>query len=143
MWRSLRCPSHPHMPTRLPCLSPVLSALQTPRTSTFSFFFVEITHFDEFRTRGLLVHLGARCVCVCLSSCIHVRIGRLVLPPPPNHCFAHPSSRLSLIPVFREMCVFWKCVWKFPQDGECGSRVGKKTLQKYPPPMSKPSLPSP
>jgi hypothetical protein len=39
----------------------VLSALQTPRTSTFSFFFVEITHFDEFRIRGLLVHFGARC----------------------------------------------------------------------------------
>jgi hypothetical protein len=69
------------MPTRLPCLSSVLSALQTPRASTFSFFFVEITHlgaesthtghthtpgtfffveiphFGEFRIRGLLVHL--------------------------------------------------------------------------------------
>jgi hypothetical protein len=33
-----------------------------------------------------------------------MRIGRLVLSSPHHHhhCFAHPSSRLSLIPVFRE-----------------------------------------
>jgi hypothetical protein len=34
MWRSMRHTPHPHMLTRLPCLSSVLSALQTPRTST-------------------------------------------------------------------------------------------------------------
>jgi hypothetical protein len=38
-----------------------------------------------------------------------------------------------LIPVFRENCVFWKCLWKCPQDGECGSRVCKNTPQVPPP----------
>jgi hypothetical protein len=33
----LRHTHHPHMPTRPPCLSPVLSALQMPRTSTLNF----------------------------------------------------------------------------------------------------------
>ena len=126
---------HLHTPMRLPPLSPVPSALQTPRTRPTSFFVVQITDFDEFRIRGLLVHLGARCVCVpvflysyaCWSTCF-------VLPPPPPPLFCPPSSHRHLIPVFREMCVFWKCVWKCPQDGECGSRVGRKHSPKHPPP---------
>ena len=83
-------------------------------------------------------------VCVYLPFCIHMRIGRLVLSSPPHHrhCFAHPSSPLSLIPAFPEICVFWKCVWKCPQDGECGSRVGKNTT-KAPPSHAKTIPPLP
>ena len=84
-------------------------------------------------------------VYVYLSSCIHMRIGRLVLSSPHHHhhCFAHPSSPLSLIPVFPEICVFWKCVWKCPQDGECGSRVGKKHSTSTPPHARTIPFPSP
>jgi hypothetical protein len=72
---------------------------------------------------------------VHLPFCVHVRIGRLVLSPPPqhHHFFAHPSSPLSLIPAFRDICAFWKRAWKCPQDGECGSRARKTTPQVCPP----------
>ena len=84
-------------------------------------------------------------MCVYLSFCIHMRIGRLVLSSHHHHChcFAHPSSRLSLIPAFREICVFWKHVWKCPQDGGCGSRVGKNTPQAPSPHARTIPFPSP
>jgi hypothetical protein len=67
------------------------------------------------------------CVCTCLSVftcalvdlfCPPLTTTTTVLPIPHSVC---PSS-----PHFVKCCVFWKCVWKCPQDGECGSRVGKK-----------------
>jgi hypothetical protein len=57
-----------------------------------------------------------------------------VLPSPPPPLFCPSLILFVLIPVFREICVFWKCVWKCPQDGECGSRVCKNTPQAPPPP---------
>ena len=80
-----------------------------------------------------------------LPFCVHMRIGRLVLSSPHHHhhCFAHLSFRLFLTPVFREICVFWKCVWECPQDGECGSRVGKKHSISTPPHARTIPFPSP
>jgi hypothetical protein len=61
--------------------------------------------------------------------------------PPTHHCFACPSSPLSLIPAFREtfreIFVFWECVWNFPHDGGCGSRVGKTHSLSTPPPQAR------
>ena len=118
---------------------PFASALSTSNTKDQRFF-VEITHFDEFRIRGLLVHLGARCVCVpvflyscaCCSACF-------VLPPPPQ-----PLFRPSLIPfvphprISRNMCLLEMCVEMSTRWRVWVSRV-QKTLHKSPPPMPEPS----
>jgi hypothetical protein len=85
---------------------------------------------------------------VCVPAFLHSRAHWstcFVLPSPNTTTtfFAHPSFRLSLIPVFREICVFWKCVWKCPQDGECGSRVRNNTPPAPPPPRQNPPLPPP
>jgi hypothetical protein len=72
---TVTCPAlsyTPHLsctcPHASPPPSPAPSALQTPMTRPISFFVVQITDFDEFRIRGLLVHLCARCVCVPKST---------------------------------------------------------------------------
>jgi hypothetical protein len=99
-------PVHAHTHTHLhPPLSPALSALQISRTSAIHFFVVQITDFNEFRMRGLLVHFGARRVCVCRSPCAHVRVGRLVLSSHHHQrcCLAHPSSDLLWSPHFAKM----------------------------------------
>ena len=144
MWRSVRCTSHPHIPTRLPCLSSVLSALQTPRTSTFSFFFVEITHFDEFRVRGLLVHFGARCVCVPVFLCSHAHWSTcFVLPSPPPPLFC--PSLIPFVPhprISRNLCLLEMCVEMSTRRRVWVSRV-QKTLHKYPPPCQNHPSPPP
>jgi hypothetical protein len=55
--------------------------------------------------------------------------------PNSEHFFAHPSPdrHRHPIPVFRENCVFLKCAWKCPQDGERGSRVVKNHYRSAPP----------
>jgi hypothetical protein len=91
--------------------SPVPSALQTPRARTTSFFVVQITDFDEFRIRGLLVHFGARCVCVPVFLHSRARWSTCFappLPPPPLFCLSstpHPriSRKLRLLETRVEM----------------------------------------
>jgi hypothetical protein len=78
------------------------------------------------------------CMCACLPvfTCVLVD---LFCPPPPTTTTVLPIPP-PVCPSSPHFHFFWKCVWKCPQDGECGSRVGKKHYRSIPPQVK--TLPS-
>jgi hypothetical protein len=110
MWRSLRYTPHPHMPTRLPCLSPVRSTSNTKDQHLFLLLLLRRNHGFR-RIQDSWPPGPFRCpVCVCVPvfMCSHACWSTcFVLPPPPPPPPLFCPSLIPFVPhprVSRNLC---------------------------------------